>query len=655
MKVGTSLLSAIFLTACSTYIPPVQGNADCNIVNGSNCLLPFPSSIYEVDDPTTATGVRLDLATSAMPATNAGIHVEAAYFNKKDGFSADAPMLVAFPEGFDATSLAPIGDPGQSLLPTSPTVIVDLTTMQRVPHFAEADANAYSAGGTALIIRPVVRLTEKHRYAVGITKALKSATGGEIARSAAFQAFVDGSDTGNLRADRLHGRYEKAFAGLAAVGVAKDDLVLAWDFTVASDAAVRSDMETARDLAVAAIGTNGANLTFTIDSDDPNDDPPLVAHYIQGHYTAPQFLTDNGSGTSRLARDANGKPMIVGTYTAPFWAVIPACVSNTSKLPVVVYGHGLMGAGDEIDSHNMKYTANYMCAITIATDWRGMSAEDLNSVGAALVDANNFPTVVDHLVQGMINFIALEQIVRGPMAESDTFMMNGNPLIDPDRVYYYGNSQGGIYGGTFMAYDPNIMTGILGVPGANYSMLLDRSTDWTQYHAIQRNAYPDPIDSEILLNIFQQDWDRVDPITTTQGLIGVNGAPVPGTPAKQILMIEAASDSQVPNISTETEARTMGIPVLTPADRVPYGLTGADGPLVNALTIVDEHPTPVPPITNTTVMEDGTHGSVRGRAAIQEQMKIFLYTGQIQQTCADASGTLVGCDCPTDAICGPHE
>ncbi len=629
-------------------------NPDCNVLSGDNCILPIPSSIYERDDSTSPTGVRVDFGANTLPMNGAGVHVDSDYYNTRDGFSADAPILTAFPEGFDPATLPPITDPGQSLLATCPTVIVDLTTMQRVPHFAEPDVNGIGPDDTALIIRPSARLIPTHRYAIGITTTLQSATDGVIARTPAFQAILDGKPTGNPRADRLTARYTATFAALAAVGVTKDSLISAWDFTVASDTSIRSDLETARDLTIASVGTNAQNLTFTVDMDTAGDDATTISRYVIGHFDAPGFLTGDAGDASTLARGSDGKPMVVGTYSAPFYLEVPACATTaTLPLPVVVYGHGLLGDGSEITSHNVEYFANYSCSIVIATDWRGMATGDIASVASALVDANNFPLVVDHLVQGMIDFIALEQIVRGPMATSTTFQQNGVPLIDPTRVYYYGNSQGGIYGGTFMAYDPIVMLGILGVPGANYATLLERSSDWVTYHGIQRNAYPDPLDSEILLHLFQMDWDRVDPITTTAGLIGQNGDPVPNTPAKQILMIEAVGDSQVTNISTETEARTMNIPVLAPSSEMPYALTGTPGPLSSALQIVNEHPTPLPPLTNSAAPDNGTHGSVRGRQAIQTQMKLFFETGQIVQTCEDASSTPVGCDCPTQAICGP--
>ncbi len=37
--------------------------------------------------------------------------------------------------------------------------------------------------------------------------------------------------------------------------------------------------------------------------------------------------------------------------------------------------------------------------------------------------------------------------------------------LDPSRIYYFGSSQGGIYGTVFMAVEPDVRAGVLNVPG----------------------------------------------------------------------------------------------------------------------------------------------------------------------------------------------
>ena len=51
-------------------------------------------------------------------------------------------------------------------------------------------------------------------------------------------------------------------------------------------------------------------------------------------------------------------------------------------------------------------------------------------------------------------------------------------VIDTERLYYDGNSQGGIIGGALTALAPDFDRAVLGVPGMNYSTLLRRSVDF---------------------------------------------------------------------------------------------------------------------------------------------------------------------------------
>ena len=54
-------------------------------------------------------------------------------------------------------------------------------------------------------------------------------------------------------------------------------------------------------------------------------------------------------------------------------------------------------------------------------------------------------------------------------------------LLDTRRLFYDGNSQGGILGGGLTALAPDFDRAVLGVPGMNYSTLLRRSVDFDTY------------------------------------------------------------------------------------------------------------------------------------------------------------------------------
>ncbi len=66
-------------------------------------------------------------------------------------------------------------------------------------------------------------------------------------------------------------------------------------------------------------------------------------------------------------------------------------------------------------------------------------------------------------------------------------------MIDTSKLYYNGNSQGGILGGALTAVSPDFTRASLGVPAMGYSTLLTRSIDFDTYSSILYPAYPNEL------------------------------------------------------------------------------------------------------------------------------------------------------------------
>jgi hypothetical protein len=642
MRAAALLL--LFAAGCGDDEPAFSTPAECNPLGGMNCITPWPSAIYEVEDQTTATGMRLDIPAGALPTSTDGYPIDPAPLNVRDGFSAAAPIITAFGTGVDPSNLVPYADYPASITDASPTVIIDMVTGERVLHFAEIDARVpEEPAKQALYLRPAVRLEPGRRYAVAIRTTLRAKDGGPLPVPEGYRALLDGADSGHALFERVRPRYDAIFAALAEQGIDRNELVAAWDFTTASDESLRRDLIAARDAAIDAIGDAGANLSYTVEDDAPFEDGSVIARVIHGTFEAPLFLTQGGAyqpGT-QLARGADGLPELQGMYDIVFDASVPACAESApAPVPIIVYGHGLMGNSDEVTHGASRKTADRLCAVLVGTKWRGMSDQDLPQVAAALNDANKGPWIFETLVQGIVNMIVLEHIARGPMAESLFVDAGGASLVDPTKVYYYGNSQGGIFGGTFMAYDPFVTRGVLGVPAINYSMMLERSGDWPIYRTILIGAYPDPLDVTILINLMQLQWDTTDPVGSVTAVL--EGG-IPGVPPKQLLLHEAIADVEVSNVATEYQARTLGIPTLAPAVYEPFGVPAATGPLDSALVLWDGGYPPIP-TTNTPPEENDAHQLPRNQEAALRQMQTFYETGEIVHTCGDGP-----CDCTTSA------
>ena len=597
-------------------------------------------------DSTSKTGFRIALTKDAMPINGDQIAIDPKMVDRWDGFSPTGPMLAMFPKGVSIANLPTFKDPTASLAADSPIVLLDIDTGERAPFFAEADANFTDPAQSALIIRPLARLHTSAHYAVAIRNTVKGADGSDLPVSAGFAALRDGKDFGHPHFADVKANADKMFSALATAGVQKSELVLAWDFVTASDDFLRSDLTTMRDAALPAIGTNGANLSFV-----GTLQPAISGIYkaYVGTYKAPNFLSDMENDDSIITRGADGLPMMNGLRDANFAALIPDC--TTMPRPTIIFGHGLFGSAKEyLDDSFTQMLAEKYCFIIVAGDFIGLTSRQLTLASLAVNDLNLGYGITEKLGQSIIDFISLENAVRGPMSKAPEFQdMTGKAVIDPAHTYYVGGSLGGIMGNVFMAYDPNITRGVLAVPGGVWSMLFERSEAWHLLQGAAMGSYTNPETYQLLIAFFGMAFEPYDPITTAEHVIH---DPLPGIPAKDILMWYSMGDCLVSNITTEMIARTMGITLIDPAVKQVWSMTPAPGPMVNGINVFNDHPMPLPPDTNVPpAVDNGTHSGINRKPAALRMVQAFLLGDQMaKQTCFASDGvTPAACDCATGA------
>jgi hypothetical protein len=244
---------------------------------------------------------------------------------------------------------------------------------------------------------------------------------------------------------------------------------------------------------------------------------------------------------------------------------------------------------------------------------------------------------------------------------------NGSGVIDTTRLFYDGNSQGGIIGGALAAVEPDLDRASIGVPGMNYSTLLTRSVDFDSYATGEfvdgvdtplglYDNYPSELERPLNLALIQLLWDRAEANGYAQHM---TTDPLPNTPTHHVLMSVALGDHQVANVAAETEARTIGAAARTPyvdpgrspyVTNTPFGL----GPIGffpydgSAITMWDSGPirqengqtvgTDVPPTTNTPPRNGKDPHELPRRTPADRAMKsAFLSVGgRVIDTCGGA-------------------
>ena len=202
------------------------------------------------------------------------------------------------------------------------------------------------------------------------------------------------------------------------------------------------------------------------------------------------------------------------TYQAGFTCMLTnAQLGNElgGKARAVVYGHGLLGSRDEVAGNDLGANAASGNQMYCATDWLGMSTQDIGYATEALGDLSKFPAMADRMQQGILAQLVLARAIIDPrsLPQLPQFRnKDGSVSYFTDEVFFDGNSQGAIMGAAATAVATDWKRATLGVPGMNYSTLLQRSTDWATYAAVMDPAYPSDADRQLVFGLLQMLWDR---------------------------------------------------------------------------------------------------------------------------------------------------
>lgn len=605
---------------------------DCDALVPEFCALPMPSDYWLADDASTASGHRLALGPTTLPRSKVRRmqHVDPTPFNERDGWSVNGSILAYF-EGATATGLPSPLSIARSLEPDSPTVLMNAETGERMPHFAEIDESVSDESAPrAFIIMPVVPLDHATRYIVAI-RGVVDEGGAPVETRATFRALRDGEDTDVATIDARRAHFEEIFATLSDAGVARDDLQLAWDFTTASLEDDTGWMLSVRDQALAIVGAAGPAFEITQVEEFTEAENAHIRKRVRGMMTVPLFM-DRAEAGALINLGPDGVPEQNGTADYPFVINIPRSASADNPMHPIQYGHGLLGSGEQANAGWLAEFGNQNGFIPFGVDWIGMAESDVASITIALANGtlHDFRTVPERLIQGVVNGLLAMRMMLGGMADDEHFQDGGRSIIDQSAGFYTGDSQGGIFGATYMAITTDVERGILGVPGQPYNLLLNRSVDFDPYRSLLDNAFDDGVQLQIALTTIQQLWDRAEPGSYSRHIMN---DPLPGTMSHQVILQDAMGDHQVTTLGAHIMARAIGAVTIQPETRPVWGIEEVAPPHVGSALVefdfgLEEPVINIPP-------SDGSdpHGAVRRNPRALEQTLHFFRTGEIIHTC----------------------
>jgi pimeloyl-ACP methyl ester carboxylesterase len=476
---------------------------------------------------------------------------------------------------------------------------IDGGTPVHVPATIEALADK-----THMVVTPKAkRLAEKATYAVVLSKDARDAEGNAPVTmpighflQAKSPILVDGKSQipaiDDHDAVKLENSRTKLAAALDEIG--RDNILAAWPFTTMSVTEPLKELRmTAERLATSV---NPASITRMSPGEALLDFPIGIGSILNvgdvyhGTIESPVFLDP----VTRGWRGDGGHEVQNIKFTMTVPKNKPA-----GAMPVVIFGHGLVTERRFVLAIGDALAAKGYAAISIDFPYHGersycakggpisvvdptdgslaslepcASGTTCNDVGkcvdaqgngnklakfpvldmpiatgAVFLEIEHISNSKDHFQQALIDLGALDRSIRNGAWQT----LLGRP-VDTSRVYYAGQSLGGIMGAVFLGTDPDIERAVLNVPGANLVPMFDDSTFFSaQMDAfftrqnIQRESY----EGRRFITVAKWFMDAVDP----QHLGPITGA-------RSLLIQMATLDFIIPNDNTKILQEVTGAP-----------------------------------------------------------------------------------------------
>jgi hypothetical protein len=627
----------LFCLLLAVPVPAAAAGVQARFGLESPAAGPFPSDVFTVADDRHLTGRRVNVPLPdcrVRPTDCADLEV----INTLDGFNLQPRLSIPFSGPIDLSTV----DSGSVFLAHLGHIVDGAGSGRRVG----VNQIVWDAATTTLHLESDELLDQHTRYALIVTDGVRDVMGDPV-EAGPFSRFRLDLNFGH-RNDRSLKAYRVAvLEALARAGVTPTRVVAASVFTTLSATAVLEKIRAQIKALTPApasflLGARGERtvfplgdlrgITFNRQVSEvgflSRTEVPLAALRLFpgvgaaafGRYESPDYGTVDRFippvGT-RL-----GVPAVQRTNALHFTLILPAGLKPPAGWPVAIFGHGF---GD--NKNNSPFAvANTMAAYGIATiainvvghgggpagtlvvsrraggpvtlpaGGRGIDQDGDGTIGSTEgVNAAPPLTLIsnrDGLRQTVVDLMQLARVIETGGVDADG---DGFPDLDGARIYYVGQSFGGIYGTIFLGVEPGVRAGVLNVPGGPIIEIARLSPVFRDLVTMSLAARVPP-----LLNVFPIAApllgfnenlplrDQPPVINTVPGALAIqefieraewasqSGSPVAygrhirkdpldGVPAKSVIYQFAKGDQTVPNPTTTSILRAGDL-----ADRATY-------------------------------------------------------------------------------------
>lgn len=501
-----------------------------------------------------------------------------------DGFSLMGGGFLRFDGPLDPSSLP---QPGSSTAEDSAVQLLDVdssspTRGQRHPVFVtfRRDEGVYWPANTlAFLPVPGYPLRPRTRYALVATRALRAEDGAVGPSAELAQVLGLGAPTSDA-ARRARSVYAEAVDEISAAGIPPKEVVHLAVFTTGDPTAelaktaakLPSDVEAPSfDPSAWAVLQTGAAFTEYEGTYGPSPD------YQAGQI--PFGALGDGGG---FELDADGAAVLQRTFDLRFSLTVPnaeACPMPPDGYPITLYAHGTGGFYRSYVFEGVARNLAERCIATMGVDqiFHGTRPGATDTPGGTELLFFNFNNVEAARTNGRQS--ALDEVQRarlfseaGATVPASVSVTGAEIRFDPDKLLYFGHSQGALNGPLYLAVTDTARGGVFSGASGNIQITFVEKTSPAPavtdiVKTIALSLGVDEQDEVGLLyppfSLAQMVVDPVDPIAYAHLLVRDAASP------KSVLFTEGVlpdgtGDTFAPPRGCEAMANAVGLPLQSP-------------------------------------------------------------------------------------------
>ena len=472
-----------------------------------------------------------------------------------DGFGANGSVYFELDASVD---LGALPRPAESMAPLSVVQLVNATPTssrygERVPlvfrQYTTGDDPYYHPN--TLAMRPIsgFPLSGGDTWCAVLTRGVTGPNGGYLAPAPGFPEAV-----------HIEPTLAPFSAWMTDSDLRTEDVAVATCFTVHDPTAelrkVRAFLDTQDVPAVATVSE------------------PRLFGELHGTYLAPNFQAGEKpyEQDGDLRFDDDGNPIVQLDEEIRFMIMVPRHMPvPEAGWPVVLYGHGTGGSYLSCRSSGRQLNDIGIAVICIDQplhQFRGPVGKKLDDLELVLFSFNFGNPWAGRMSfrQSAIDVMTLARMVDGgSFSLGADATQTGMPLhFDPEQIYFFGHSHGGLSGALLLGVEPLIAGGVLSGTGGGLIHTILLRKDPADLKLLVTSLMNVPLDDfdkfHPAMSLIQMMVDATDPINYSPLWLHPKDG---GTP-KHVLVTEGTADHATPGIATDTMLAAAGAPLIGP-------------------------------------------------------------------------------------------